>query len=256
MMTPDNPRWAQLPQDVRETLRRSVQDVSELVGPDLKTILLYGSAAREEFLPGRSNLNILLVLAIVDASVLTNLAKGHHRWKKEGVVVPLLLTEEGFDAWMTLFPLECHELSQSRLVLKGRDPFGQVRADTRNLAIQCLQEIRGNLLRVRQRFVEAGGTSEAIGVLLPLSITSLLPGLRGLLALFGRPASGSAEALVQECATMLEVDGEPLLDAWRLKTGLISPGKFEVPRLFERYLHALATLADRAFHAAGEKSLL
>ena len=51
-----------LPTEIRQTLRSFVADVSKLFGSSLDGVILYGSAARGEYLPGRSNLNLLMVL--------------------------------------------------------------------------------------------------------------------------------------------------------------------------------------------------
>jgi hypothetical protein len=36
---------------------------------------------------------------------------------------------------------------------------------------------------------------------------------------------------------------DPLKDVWKLKRGEITPGPAELPRLFERYLHAVHGIA-------------
>ena len=50
-------------------------------------------------------------------------------------------------------------------------------------------------MRLRQRFVEGGGTEEATTMLLPLSLTALLPCLRGVQRLAGQPALYQSDAL-------------------------------------------------------------
>ncbi len=239
-------RWNDLPRDVRETLRPYLVELSGLCGSNLESLILYGSAVRGEYLPGRSNLNLLLVLATIDTGSLAGLAKVQRRWRKEGIVVPLLVTRQNLRVWQDVFPLEYFELARCRLVLQGSDPIEEVTPDPRLLSAACLQEIRGNLLRVRQRFVEAGGSPEAIAVLVPLSITSLLAALRGLAHLLGRPETGSSEALIADCGANFGVDATTLGDAWRMKAGTISPGKAELPRLFNRYLAAVEQLAEQA----------
>lgn len=83
-----------LPFDVRETLRSYLTDVTALFGPTLEAVILYGSAARGDYIPGRSNINLLLLLAKHDIGVLQRYGKEHRRWSKEHIVVPLFLTEE------------------------------------------------------------------------------------------------------------------------------------------------------------------
>jgi hypothetical protein len=231
--------------EVRQTLRSYVADVVRLFGSDLLAIILYGSAARGEYLLGRSNLNLMLILSAQDASVLARYGKAHRRWQREGIVVPLLLTEQELHTSAALFPLEYLDIKESHVLLKGRDPFPELQIDLRNLRVQCEQEIRGNLLRLRQRFVEGGGKPEAAAILLPLSLTALLPALRGLFRLLGFRLPASTDTLLGDLKAQLALDPTVFQDVLRLKRGLISPGPLEFPRLFERYLTTLQGLVEK-----------
>ena len=248
-------QWNELPREIRETLRPYLEDVSAVFGSSLEAVVLYGSAARGDFRSGLSNLNLIFLLKTHDVSFLEQYAKRHRRWTKEGIVVPLFLTEQELRTLVDLFPLEFLELSHARMVLTGRDPFVSLHPDPRRLSVQCLQEIRGNLLRLRQRFVEGGGSAEAIQVMIPLSITALLPALRGLATILNLSMHGSAEELLGEVQKNLDLDLTPLVEALRLKYGAISPGIWELPRLFARYATTVEALGDRASKALAGGSL-
>ncbi|MGH7233026.1 MAG: hypothetical protein ACREJU_16955, partial [Nitrospiraceae bacterium] len=166
---------ADLPDEVREALRTYLKEASGIFGETLEGVILYGSAARGEFFPGRSNLNLLFLVAQHDRALLQRYAKIHRRWSSEKVVVPLFHTEREIQASHTLFPLEYLEIQEHHVLLMGHDPFPALRVDRTYLAVQCGREIAGNLMRLRQRFVEGSGTSEALAILLPLSLTTLLP---------------------------------------------------------------------------------
>ncbi|MGH7166684.1 MAG: hypothetical protein ACREIS_14290, partial [Nitrospiraceae bacterium] len=204
-------------------------------------MILYGSAARGDFLPGRSNLNLLLLLSDHDVQALKQYGNAHRRWNREHIVVPLILTLEELRRSLDLFPLEYFEIKEHHVLLAGRDPFPELDVPTRNLRLQCEQGLRGNLLRLRQRFVEGAGKPEAAAMLLPLSLTALLPCLRGLFRLLGYPGPVRAEALLNDLRARLGMDVTALQDVLNLKRGLITPGPVELPRLFERYASSIET---------------
>ena len=231
--------------EIRPLLRSYVKAVKTVFGSSLDGVILYGSVARGDFLPGRSNINLVLLLVRHDVALLQAYAKTHRRWAKEHVVVPLFITASELQHSAHLFPLEYLEIKECHLLLDGRDPFLDLRIDLVHLRVQCQQELHGNLLRLRQRFVEGGGKPEAVGMLLPLSVTSLVSCLRGLFATMGVPAKQPNEDVLQAVQVHLGIDPRALLEAWRLKRGLISPGTAEVPRLFERYVSTLETLVER-----------
>lgn len=250
---PSPPVFDGLPSETQTIIRSYAKDVANLFGSQLDGMILYGSAVRGDFLPGRSNLNFLLLLSGHDREILARYAKVHKRWARDQVVVPLLLTPADFDSSVALFPLEYMEIQEQHRLLAGRDPFIGLHVDTSGLEVQIRQNLRTNLLRLRQRFVEGGGREEAITILLPLSLTSLLPSLRGLQRLAGRTAPGTAELLILEWQDVSGQDCSGFLDVLRLKRGLISPGPIEVPRLFDRYVGALEALIQSVEVARRER---
>jgi len=233
-----------LPDEYLQQLRAYVKDVQRLYGDALDGVLLYGSAVRGEFLPGRSNVNIVLIVKSARADQLKKYGAVHRRWAKEQVVVPLFVTQADLPAMSLVFPLEYLEIQEQHRLLAGQDPFVGFKVDQRHLLAEVLQSLRGNLLRVRQRFIEGGGTEEAITILLPLSLTAILPVLRGVQRLLGRPVLSQGEPLLNDFETFLSIDLSGLRDAWLLKRGQISPGQKEIPRLMERYLESLERLVQ------------
>lgn len=233
-----------LPDESQQHLRAYVKDVQRVYGDSLAGVLLYGSAVRGEFLPGRSNLNVVLVVTSTKADQLKKYGALHRRWAKEQIVVPLFVTQADLPAMSLVFPLEYLEMQEHHRLLAGQDPLVGLKVDQRHLCAEVLQSLRGNLLRVRQRFIEGGGTEEAITILLPLSLTAVLPCLRGVQRLLGRPVVSQGEPLLKDLETVFSVDLAGLRDAWLLKRGQISPGQKEVPRLMERYLESLEQLVQ------------
>ena len=235
-----------LPEETQKLLRSYVKDVTKVYGSELEGIILYGSAVRGEFLPGRSNLNLLLVMSSYDLATLKQYDTLHKRWSKDQVVVPLFLTVDDIQSASKAFPLEYQDIHDCRRLLWGQDPFVGLKIDTRYLAAEVLQALRGNLLRLRQRLVEGRSTEEAITILLALSMTALLPTLRGVQRLLDRPVLAHAEPLLNDLEAALAVDLTGLRDALLLKRGQISPGQKETPRLMDRYLEGLTRLVTAA----------
>jgi hypothetical protein len=235
-----------LPEETHKLLKSYVKDVEKAYGSELEGILLYGSAVRGEFLPSSSNLNLLLVMSSYDLSVLKKYDSLHKRWSKEHVVVPLFLTTVDLQSASFAFPLEYQDIYECHRLLWGQDPFVGLKIDSRYLAAEVLQGLRGNLLRLRQRLVEGRSTEEAMTILLALSLTGLLPVLRGLQRLLERPVLVHGEALLKDLESYLAVDLPGLRDALLLKRGQISPGQKEIPRLMDRYLESLTRLVTTA----------
>jgi hypothetical protein len=236
----------ELPEETQKLLKSYVKDVAKVYGNELEGILLYGSAVRGEFLTGRSNLNLILMMSSYDVTILKKYDSIHKRWSKEQVVVPLFLTAGDLQSASQVFPLEYQDILECHRLLWGQDPFVGLKIDVRYLAAEVLQALRGNLFRLRQRLVEGRSTEEAMIILLSLSITALLPVLRGLQRLLLRPVLAHGEALLNDLESHLEINLTGLRDALLFKRGHISPGQKEIPRLMDRYLESLTKLVTAA----------
>ncbi len=240
------PPWSRFPDDVREPLRGLLRSVNKRPELAPQAILVYGSAARGEFLPGYSNINVLIVLERMTQPVLQAWSRVWQPWAKEKIVAPLLVTHKDLRHSSDVFPLELLNIKEPHVLIAGDDPFSDLRVDTTHLFMQCEQALRGNVLRVRQCYVEGGGGIEAIRAVLPVSLTSLLACLRGLYHVLGRPSNGTLQsALLDDLRTVLQVDPSVFLEVWRLKRGLSTPGTHALPTLLDRYLAGLDQLADR-----------
>jgi hypothetical protein len=233
-----------LPEDTQKLLQAYAKDVKGVFGDRLEGLLIYGSAVRGEYLPGRSNLNLLLVVTGCDAATLKCYEPVHKRWSKEGVVTPLFLTEQDIRTSSALFPLEFLELQEHHRVLGGRDPFVGFHVDTSRIGDAVVQGLAGHVVRLRQRFAEAGGANDAVLILLPLAVTSAVPLLRGIQRLHGWPVLSQSDAVIKDVADRLQLDLQGIHDALMLKRGMISPGPSEIPHVFDRYLQAATRLTE------------
>lgn len=233
-----------LPEETQKLLQAYTKDVKGTFGDQLEGLLIYGSAVRGEFLPGRSNLNLLLVVTGYDAAMLKRYQPVHKRWSKEGVITPLFLTDHEIRTSSALFPLEFLEIQEHHRVLGGRDPFVGFHVEVTRIGDAVRQGLAGHVLRLRQRFAESSGANEAVMILLPLAITSTVPLLRGIQRMRGWPVLTQSDAVIKDVADRLQLDLTGFHDALMLKRGIISPGPSEIPRVFDRYLKAAMELSE------------
>ena len=243
-MTSNSP-WPQLQEDTHAPLRGFLRSITKQKSLQSHAIIVYGSAARGEFLQGYSNINVLVVLEHITQPVLQRWSGIHKQWAREKIIAPLFLTHKDLRQSSDVFPLEFLDIKECHVLLEGSDPFPELHVNSTNLFFQCRQEMHGNLLRVRQCYVEGWAKVEAIQTLLPISLTALLPCFRGLYRLLDRPSNMKSPEVLDELNTTLDLDPSVFLEVWHLKRGLSTPGKHELPKLLERYLTGLGQLVDR-----------
>jgi len=234
-----------LPEDVQDLLTRYAAQIKEDWSADLGGLLLFGSASRGDFITGRSNLNMLLLVRCLSVDLLKRAGQLHKKWGKHQIVAPLLMTEDDLDRCGRLFPLEFLQMTQHHVVLAGHDPFVEFQIDRDQLAWQCEQELVANLLRLRQRFIEGAGRIEAIQALLILSITAVLPCIRGLLHIMEQPSKAKDIEILEGLPATFQFDSTIFLEILHIKRGLSSPGSLEWTNVYSRYLQNLELFSKR-----------
>ena len=81
---------AKAPQKPEEIFPEFTQDYQAIYGTDLLSIILYGSGARGDYIPGRSDLNFLIVLTEDGIKGLHRAFKVVAKWHRRRVATPLL----------------------------------------------------------------------------------------------------------------------------------------------------------------------
>lgn len=171
-------------------------DVTDAVGPSLVSVAVYGSAAGDDWIEARSDLNVAIVVDRVTIAVLNALAPVVARWRSRGIALPLILDRTWLDRARDAFPMELDDLRRQHRVLTGTDPFADLALDPEAIRRECEYEARGKLLRLRARYLECAGDPDALDALMTESLKSFLVLLRHLLRLRGAaPAHDYAAVL-------------------------------------------------------------
>lgn len=173
--------------------------------------VLYGSAARGDFVPGRSDINLLLVLDQLTPEVLRSLGRAFAGWRKSLPEPPLILSRAEWNRASDAFPIEITDMRLSYRVLRGGDPLEGVQVDLGDLRKALEREFRGKLLRLRQGYATFAPDPAALGSLGLQSAATILVLLRGLLTAARKPVSADAAELVKDAAGLVGFDADHVL---------------------------------------------
>ena len=183
---------------MRATVSRVVDpflaEVDRSLGAGYSAVL-YGSAARGDFIPGRSDVNLMLVLDQVTAPTLRSLGRAFASWRKSLPEPPLLVSRSEWSRATDAFPIEITDMRLSYEVLRGPDPLQGVQVDRSDLRKALEREFRGKLLRLRQGYATYTPEPGALGSLGLESAATILVLLRGVLTVMGRPVPVGATEL-------------------------------------------------------------
>ena len=97
---------------------QALQDAPDL---EIRSITLYGSALREDYQPGRSDINLLIVAERIDVPILAGVLDTVSGGQRYGFA-PFFLTEEDLRSSADVFPVKFLMIQDSYQVLVGKAP--------------------------------------------------------------------------------------------------------------------------------------
>jgi hypothetical protein len=153
-------------------LRRLVALLREAFGQQLRTIALYGSAAADDFVPGQSDVNVLVLLASVTPEALRRAKPALASWPSEPPLAPLFLSPEELQASTDVFPIELLDMRDRHRLLWGDDLLAAITASEADLRRQLEFELRGKWLRLRQSYLRDAGDADALRSLVRESLST------------------------------------------------------------------------------------
>jgi hypothetical protein len=169
-------------------------EVRAALGDDCVGVVLYGSAAGADWIPGRSDVNTVIVLRRASVAALNRLAPLIARWRRKGFALPVLLDRDQVEHARLLFPMELNDIKRQHRVLAGEDPFAAIATDEAALRRECAQEAFGKLLRLRAFYLEHANDTARLADMMTESSKSFIIVIRHLLWLRGGDAPQAYDA--------------------------------------------------------------
>jgi len=168
------------------TLTQFTQELRELLGDKLIAIVLYGSAAGENFVPGSSDLNTALVVQRMEFAILKQLQPRMAMWHKQGFAVPLIIDLQFLQHSRDVFPMEFSDIKEQHRTLWGQEVFCTLTIEGEHLRFLAEHEARSRLLRLQALYLERAGDSARLRQILLDSLKTFLTLMRHLLRLQGK----------------------------------------------------------------------
>lgn len=204
---------------LEKSLEKIRQDVTKAFGQDCISVLVYGSAAVDDFEPGKSDINILIVLNEVDLDAVDKARKVVKGLRKYNVSTPLMMTPEHITSSADVFPIEFLEIKEKHQVLFGEDSFANLEIHNDNLRHECEHELKGRILRMRQSYLEIGDNLKALREMLLSGHLANFPAFRTALRLMKIDPPLKKEDVLSKCAEIFSLNTELFLKLKLLRLG-------------------------------------
>jgi predicted nucleotidyltransferase len=233
---------AKIPKKPEEIFQEFTRDYQTIFRDDLKSIILYGSGARGEYIPKKSDLNFLIVLTEGVMGRLREAFPLMRKWRKRRVNIPLFLTEEYITSSLDSFPVEFLNLRESHVLVFGKDVLKELSFDKKSIRLQCERELKGKLLLLREAYLDSEGKTRNLGQVSSASLTAFLSLFRALLFLRDREIPRHNDELIRTAAKEIGFNEKPFMEVLSVREGKAKPRHDEMEGILEKYLEEIREL--------------
>jgi hypothetical protein len=239
---------AGIPAEIASGLDRLREELIRTAGSNLKGLILYGGLARGRYQPGRSDVNVIVLMENLAASSLAAVAPALQSARRSIGIETILMAPQEVAALTDAFPTKFLDIKNHHRLLLGADPFLDVTITREQMRSRTAQELRNLQLRLRRRYVDIGNDGPMLNRALARAARSLALQLLSLLVLAGKelPAEDSTAAIFDAAVEAFGMQAAPLAGLAELRRQPQPIGK--LAGLYDGVLHVISeaiAIADK-----------
>lgn len=215
-------------------------ELEKIYGDNLKSVVLYGSAAGGNHSKKFSDFNVFCVLENISPSELAKSNNLVRKWVKKGNPPLHFFDKSHIEKSLDVFPMEFLDIKEKHKVIFGADPLEGVIVDPKNLRLQCESELKGKLLHLRSFYAANCHKPRRIARMMVDSFSTFLTVFRALLRLSNVAVPDDARAVIEKVSQIVNFNPEIFLEIVSIRKGdSILPRGDGAISFFERYLTEL-----------------
>lgn len=222
-----------------------VHKIKAAAAENLRAIILYGSAATEEFHAKHSDLNILCVVNQADAARLEVLHGPFEWWTRRGQKVPLVFTAEELQRSADIFAIELLDMKSRHRILYGENVLPGISVPLRYHSIQVERELRANWLRLRQAILAAPHKSKAYLEIMTASFSSFAALFRHALMALGEPPAETRREAIDRIAKFAGADAAGFHSILGVREGKLSERDLNMENTLNQYFTFVAAVTEK-----------
>jgi hypothetical protein len=225
-----------------DKLNELVQRLQKASGNNLVSVVLYGSAARDDFHEQYSDLNLLVVTRELGPVAMQALTPVIAWWSHEQKLrPPMVMTLEEVQESADVFAIELLDMKAVHKTLAGEDVISAIEVPMNLHRVEVEHELRTALLRLRHHLLLVTDHEQELRTVLAKSITSVLTLFRHALIALGEDTPHARPKLLEQAAEVFGFDVRPLRSILELRNDPQQPGS--VRELYYAYMAAILHVA-------------
>jgi hypothetical protein len=226
-------------------LNEFVEKLKAAAAGNLRAVILYGSAATDEFHANHSDLNILCALNQAGSAQVAALHAPVNWWTRHGHRAPLVFTLEELNRSADIFTIELLDMKARHRVLYGENVLEQISVPVHYHAIQVERELRTTWVRLRQAILAAPDKPKAHLEIMLASFSAFVALFRhALIAMGGAPSQTRREA-IDRIAQFSGADPAGFLTALEIREGKLRERDVNATETLSRYFQFVEAATDK-----------
>ena len=224
---------------MEKLLNQLVEKMKAAAGTNLKSVVLYGSAASGEFHPKYSDLNVMCLLERLNAAELESMNPAGQWWASKGHPAPLVFTVEGLRAAADVFAIELLDIKANRRMLFGDDVFAGLDVPMKLHRQQVERELRTNLIRLWQNYLAFPLKPKRVLDLMTASVSTFVILFRHALIALGEQPPKAKREVADRLAQLLGFDARPFHTLLDVREKRLTEKQVDAAATFRMYLESI-----------------
>lgn len=225
-----------------DKLQQLVTRLQQACGKNLVSVVLYGSAAREDFHEQFSDVNLLVVLERMDEAAFTGITPVLQWWSREEKLrPPLVMTNLELRQSADVFAIELYDIKRTHRTLYGEDVVSAIAVPMNLHRVEVEHELRTTLLRLRQHLLLTPDNDPELSAVLAKSVTSVLTLVRHALIALGEAPPEAKAKLLEHGGEVFGYDVMPLRMVLEMRETGHRPD--DLRGLYVGYMNAIGRVA-------------
>jgi hypothetical protein len=239
----NNLRLDTIAEQIREPLKTFAERLTAGLGDNLQSITVVGSSLTDDFKPGQSDINTVIVLDRQTLGALNAIAGLARPMRRKKISAPLFMTPSYIERSRDAFGVEFLDFQLTHQTIFGSDPFASLNFDKKDVRLQCERDLKAMLIRLRQGYIAAAANKRLVRDILISTAKGLAPLLRATLWLKGINRPAETEATFSKAGDEFSVNMDSLTRVGRWRHEKLRLGETEIQNSFESVYTAVEQLA-------------
>lgn len=236
---------AKIPKKPEEIFEEIVGEYQNIFGAHLLSIILFGSGAGEDYIPGKSDINFLITLTDQGIDRLDHALETVARWRKRNVAIPLFMTRTSLEGARDAYPIELLNMKRHYVVVSGKDILAELAFDRCHIRLQLERELRGKLLHLRSGYLATEGNARKIRALIALSLTAFISLFSALLYLKEIEIPHGKREIITAAGKAFGINAAIFLKCEEIRRKADRLSHNEVKTVFQAYMKEVSRLCDQ-----------